>query len=136
MKRFNLSEWAITHQSLVLFMIVLLGAAGIYAYRNLGRAEDPSFTIKTMVVQVAWPGATATEMQEQVAGIVPEARSTTSWGTPALDLGAGVHAQFAAAGVDDVRAVDTCTREDASWPSYRRDGAGATRFAGVVWSHP
>jgi YfiH family protein len=76
------------------------------------------------------------EMQEQVAGVVPEARSTTSWGTPALDLGAGVHAQLAAAGVDDVRTVDTCTREDASWPSYRRDGAAATRFAGVVWSHP
>src|SRR6266513_4429922 len=67
MKRFNLSEWAITHQALVLFMILLLGAAGIYSYRNLGRAEDPSFTIKTMIVQVAWPGATAAEMQEQVA---------------------------------------------------------------------
>jgi multidrug efflux pump len=67
MKRFNLSEWAITHQALILFMILLLGAAGVYSYFKLGRAEDPSFTIKTMIVQVAWPGATATEMQEQVA---------------------------------------------------------------------
>src|SRR5437763_14628153 len=67
MKRFNLSEWAITHQPLVLFMILLFGAAGLFSYRNLGRAEDPSFTIKTMIVQVAWPGATAAEMQEQVA---------------------------------------------------------------------
>ena len=67
MKRFNLSEWAITHRPLVLFMILLLGAAGIYSYLNLGRAEDPSFTIKTMVVNVAWPGATAAEMQTQVA---------------------------------------------------------------------
>src|SRR5438477_348431 len=67
MKRFNLSEWAITHQALVLFMILLLGAAGAYSYFKLGRAEDPSFTIKTMVVNVAWPGATATEMQTQVA---------------------------------------------------------------------
>ncbi len=67
MKRFNLSEWAITHQPLVLFMILLLGAAGVYSYLNLGRAEDPSFTIKTMVVQVGWPGATAAEMQAQVA---------------------------------------------------------------------
>jgi multidrug efflux pump len=67
MKRFNLSEWAITHQALVLFMIILLGAAGLYSYLNLGRAEDPSFTIKTMIVQVAWPGATAAEIQEQVA---------------------------------------------------------------------
>jgi len=67
MKSFNLSEWAITHRALVLFMILLLGAAGIYSYLNLGRAEDPSFTIKTMVVQVAWPGATASDMQTQVA---------------------------------------------------------------------
>ena len=58
MRRFNLSEWAITHQPLVLFMILLLGAAGTYSYFNLGRAEDPSFTIKTMIVNVAWPGAT------------------------------------------------------------------------------
>jgi YfiH family protein len=76
------------------------------------------------------------DLQEQVAAVVPEARSTTSWGTPALDLGAGVRAQLAAAGIDDVRAVDACTREDASWPSHRRDGAAATRFAGVIWSHP
>src|SRR5216684_4482349 len=63
---FNLSEWAITHRALVLFMILILGGAGAYSYFNLGRAEDPSFTIKTMVVNVAWPGATATEMQTQV----------------------------------------------------------------------
>src|SRR3954464_8222762 len=67
MKHFNLSEWAITHRALVLFTILLLATAGIYSYRNLGRAEDPSFTIKTMVVQVSWPGATAPEMQTQVA---------------------------------------------------------------------
>jgi multidrug efflux pump len=67
MTRFNLSEWAITHRPLVLFMIIVLGAAGAYSYLNLGRAEDPSFTIKTMVVNVAWPGATASEMQTQVA---------------------------------------------------------------------
>ena len=67
MKRLNLSEWAITHRALVLFMIILLGAAGTYSYFNLGRAEDPTFTIKVMVVNVSWPGATATEMQSQVA---------------------------------------------------------------------
>ncbi len=66
MKRFNLSEWAITHQALVLFMIVLIGAAGLFSYFKLGRAEDPSFTIKVMTVQVAWPGATAAELQTQV----------------------------------------------------------------------
>jgi multidrug efflux pump len=70
MTRFNLSEWAITHRALVLFMILVLGAAGAYSYVNLGRAEDPSFTIKTMIVNVAWPGATASEMQTQVADVV------------------------------------------------------------------
>jgi YfiH family protein len=73
------------------------------------------------------------ELQQQVAAVVPEARSTTSWGTPALDLGAGVRAQLTAAGIHDVRTVDACTREDPSWPSYRRDGAAATRFAGAIW---
>jgi len=67
MKGFNLSQWAITHRALVLFMIGVLGAAGVYSYFELGRAEDPSFTIKTMVLNVAWPGATASEMQTQVA---------------------------------------------------------------------
>jgi multidrug efflux pump len=64
--RFNLSEWAINHRALVLFMIIVLGGAGAYSYLNLGRAEDPSFTIKTMIVAAAWPGATASEMQTQV----------------------------------------------------------------------
>ncbi len=75
------------------------------------------------------------QVQEAVAAVVPESRATTSWGTTAVDLGAGVHAQLEAAGVSDVRVVDSCTREDPSWPSYRRDGAAATRFAGLVWSH-
>ncbi len=67
MQRFNLSEWAITHRALVLFTILVLGVAGALSYLKLGRAEDPSFTIKVMVVNVAWPGATASEIQEQVA---------------------------------------------------------------------
>jgi multidrug efflux pump subunit AcrB len=67
MKGFNLSQWAIAHRALMLFMIMVLGAGGIYSYFNLGRAEDPSFTIKVMIVNVAWPGATASEMQTQVA---------------------------------------------------------------------
>jgi len=70
MTRFNLSEWAITHRALVLFMILILVGAGAFSYFNLGRAEDPSFTIKSMIVNVAWPGATATEMQMQVADVI------------------------------------------------------------------
>lgn len=63
----NLSRWAINHPAIVLFMIMASTIAGIFAYGMLGRAEDPSFTIKTMIVQVAWPGASAEEVQAQVA---------------------------------------------------------------------
>ena len=62
----NLSAWALKHQSFVLFLILLLGGSGIYAYRHLGQMEDPSFTIKAMVVQAYWPGASATEVAQQV----------------------------------------------------------------------
>ncbi len=67
MRGFNLSAWAVSHQTLVLFLILLLGGAGAAAYVNLGRDEDPSFTVKTAIVYAAWPGATAKEMQFQVA---------------------------------------------------------------------
>ncbi len=79
MPRFNLSEWAITHRALVLFMIMVLGAAGVYSYANLGRAEDPSFTIKSMIINVAWPGATATEMQTQVADKIEKKLQELPW---------------------------------------------------------
>jgi multidrug efflux pump subunit AcrB len=66
MRRFNLSEWAVRHPPLVLFMILALAGAGVMAYLKLGRAEDPSFTIKTAVVSVKWQGATTAELQDQV----------------------------------------------------------------------
>ncbi|MCW2241217.1 efflux RND transporter permease subunit [Azospirillum canadense] len=67
MSRFNLSEWAVRNRAVVLFLILMSLVAGGFSYLNLGRAEDPSFTIKTMVVTAVWPGATADEMQRQVA---------------------------------------------------------------------
>jgi multidrug efflux pump subunit AcrB len=67
MKRFNLSAWAVSHPSLVLFLIAALGIAGLFSYQKLGRAEDPFFTVKVVNVSVIWPGATAAEMQSQVA---------------------------------------------------------------------
>ena len=63
----NLSLWAVRHRALVGFLIVLLFAAGLFSYNRLGRAEDPSFTMKVMVVSAIWPGATAAETQAQVA---------------------------------------------------------------------
>ena len=65
--RGNLSAWAVQHPALVLFLIIVFSVAGLMSYLNLGRAEDPSFAIKTMVISAAWPGATAEEMQDQVA---------------------------------------------------------------------
>ena len=67
MKRFNLSGWAVSHPALILFLIVALGAAGFFSYQRLGRAEDPFFTVKVVNVSAIWPGATAREMQMQVA---------------------------------------------------------------------
>lgn len=67
MKKLNLSAWAVSHGAVVLFLMIASVLAGSYAYLNLGRAEDPTFTIKTMIVQVAWPGATAEEIQNEVA---------------------------------------------------------------------
>jgi multidrug efflux pump len=67
MQNLNLSRWAVTHQTLVLFLIIVVSLGGLYSYLRLGRAEDPSFTIKVAVVTAAWPGATADEIQRQVA---------------------------------------------------------------------
>lgn len=67
MRKLNLSEWAVTHQALTLFLIIATLIAGAVAYTRLGRAEDPSFTIKLANVTAVWPGASAREMQDQVA---------------------------------------------------------------------
>jgi multidrug efflux pump subunit AcrB len=66
MKNFNLTEWALNHKQFIYFFIALFFTAGVFSYKNLGRMEDPDFTIKQMVVSVAWPGATARQMEEQV----------------------------------------------------------------------
>jgi multidrug efflux pump subunit AcrB len=67
MKRFNLSAWAVSHPALILFLVIALSAAGFFSYQRLGRAEDPFFTVKVVNVSAIWPGATAAEMQTQVA---------------------------------------------------------------------
>ncbi|NPU11436.1 efflux RND transporter permease subunit [Bradyrhizobium sp. 83012] len=66
MKSFNLSDWALEHRSLVWYFMIAFMAAGLYSYLHLGREEDPSFTIKTMLIQAKWPGASAEEMTRQV----------------------------------------------------------------------
>jgi len=66
MSSFNLSDWALKHRSLVWYFMIAFMAAGLYSYLQLGRQEDPDFTIKTMVIQAQWPGASPEEMTRQV----------------------------------------------------------------------
>ena len=63
---FNLSDWALRHKSLVVYLMLVSAIAGFYAYQKLGREEDPPFTIKTMVVRALWPGATTSDTLQQV----------------------------------------------------------------------
>ncbi len=76
---FNLSALAVRERAVTLFFIVLLAAAGVYAFVKLGRAEDPSFTIKTMTVTAVWPGATAREMQDLVAEPLEKRIQELTW---------------------------------------------------------
>ncbi len=66
MKRFNLSEWAVTHQPMVLFMIIATLIIGGFSFSRLGRLEDPSFDVPQLTAIVVWPGATAQDVQDQV----------------------------------------------------------------------
>ena len=66
MSGFNLSDWALERRSLLWYFMIVFVLAGVFAYVNLGREEDPNFTIKTMIVQANWPGATAEEVTRQV----------------------------------------------------------------------
>ena len=82
MTKFNLSAWALSHRSLVVYFMIVTVLAGILSYYRLGRAEDPSFIIKTMVVQAAWPGATTEDTLKQVT----ERLERTLQETPHLDF--------------------------------------------------
>ena len=81
-KRFNLSEWALSHQALVLYFMVVLAAIGVGSYLRLGQAEDPDFTFKLMVVQTRWPGASAEEVERQLTDKIEKKLQET----PRLDF--------------------------------------------------
>lgn len=67
MSLFNLSALAVRERAITLFLLIAISAAGAFAFLQLGRAEDPAFTVKVLTVTAAWPGATAEEMQNLVA---------------------------------------------------------------------
>ena len=78
----NLSAWAIGHRTLILFFMLLFLVAGGFAYVNLGREEDPSFAINTMVVSAAWPGASLIDTMNEVTNTLEEKLEET----PNLDI--------------------------------------------------
>ncbi|MDR6643520.1 multidrug efflux pump subunit AcrB [Luteibacter sp. 1214] len=79
MSGFNLSALAVRERSVTLFLIVAISVAGVFAFLHLGRAEDPSFTVKVLTVVTAWPGATAQEMQDQVAEPLEKRLQELKW---------------------------------------------------------
>jgi multidrug efflux pump subunit AcrB len=62
----NLSEWALAKRSLIIFLMIVSVIAGTLSFLSLGRGEDPAFTVRTMIVAAAWPGATVEETMKQV----------------------------------------------------------------------
>ncbi|MDE1900575.1 MAG: efflux RND transporter permease subunit [Alphaproteobacteria bacterium] len=79
MINFNLSAFAVRERAITLFLLVALLGAGIFAFTKLGRAEDPSFTVKVMTVSAVWPGATAQEMQDLVADPLEKRLQELRW---------------------------------------------------------
>ncbi|WP_333768237.1 peptidoglycan editing factor PgeF [Streptomyces sp. IBSBF 2435] len=126
-------------------------AAGVAAAAHAGRpgmtAGIATAVIETMITQGADPSRTTAVlgpsicgkcyevpavMRDEVAAVEPAAYAETSWGTPAVDVAAGVRAQLLRAGVRAVQGPAACTLESADHFSYRRDGATG-RLAGYVW---
>lgn len=66
MNTFNLTDWALRHRAVVLFMLVLVALAGAFSFTKLGQLEDPNFSVPSMTAMVIWPGATAQQLQDQV----------------------------------------------------------------------
>src|SRR5215831_4529911 len=79
MSEFNLSAFAVREGALTLFLIVAIILAGVYAFLQLGRAEDPAFVIKNLTVTAVWPGATPQEMQDLVAEPLEKRMQELRW---------------------------------------------------------
>lgn len=75
----NLSEWALKHQQMVVYLMVVLTVAGLLSFFSLGRAEDPNFTMKVMVVRTLWPGATAQEVERELTERIEKKLQETPW---------------------------------------------------------
>ncbi|MFE9361624.1 peptidoglycan editing factor PgeF [Streptomyces sp. NPDC006978] len=105
--------------------------AAVEAMIALG-AEPPRITAHTGPAVCGRCYEVPEQMRAEVAGVVPASWSQTSWGTPAVDVTAGVHAQLAEFGVTDRHSSPFCTLESGDHFSYRRDRTTG-RLAGYVW---
>jgi multidrug efflux pump len=90
---FNLSDWALNHQAIVLYFMLVITIAGLFAYSKLGQSEDPPFTFKVMLVRATWPGASAVEVEKQITDKIekklqetPHLDYTSSFSRPGLSL--------------------------------------------------
>ncbi len=79
MKQINLSEWALKHQSMVLYLMIVFMIGGVISFFSLGRAEDPDFTFKVMVVRTLWPGANAQQVEQQLTERIEKKLAETPW---------------------------------------------------------
>ncbi|MCK9605399.1 MAG: efflux RND transporter permease subunit [Methylomonas sp.] len=79
MRRFNLSEWSLDHPSLVLYAVLMLTLVGVFSYFKLGQSEDPPFTFKVMVIRTGWPGANASEVEQQVTDKLEKKLQEVPW---------------------------------------------------------
>jgi multidrug efflux pump len=79
MKQINLSEWALKHPQMVLYLIVIFMIGGAISFVQLGRAEDPDFTFKVMVVRTLWPGASASQVEQQLTDRIEKKLYETPW---------------------------------------------------------
>ncbi|PKV85278.1 peptidoglycan editing factor PgeF [Streptomyces sp. TLI_146] len=112
-------------------MVAGVVPAAVAAMVSLG-AEPSRITARTGPAVCGKCYEVPAEMRDEVAAAEPAARSRTSWGTPAVDVTAGVHAQLAALGITDRQPSGVCTLESHDHFSYRRDRTTG-RLAGYVW---
>lgn len=89
----NWAAWSIKHKQVVYFFAVLVAAMGLFSYFTLGRQEDPSFSVKQMVISTSWPGATSKQMEmqvtdkiEKVVQTVPDVDYVTSYSRPGVSV--------------------------------------------------
>lgn len=114
-ERFNLSDWALEHRSLVWYFMLIFMVAGVFSYLSLGREEDPAFTIKTMVIQANWPGASVEETTNQVTDRIEKKLQELE----SLDFTRSITTSGKAVVFVNLKATTRAARVEATWVQVR-----------------